>query len=157
MENKKVIFICTGNVFRSMSAELLMKRYIEENNIEGIEVSSAGTRAGPTDHPWPVTLDHIEKYGCNPKNHKKRKISKAILDGQDLIVCMAKHHKKAVEALGFKAVLFKELSEGRSEDLLDEFEFGQLNGFDFDTDDYIRHMIDYIHDMMPKVVENIRL
>jgi protein-tyrosine-phosphatase len=137
-----------------MSAEYLMKKYLADNNITGIEVSSAGTMP-EGQVAWPETIEQVEKYGCNPRVHKKRKISKEILGDQDLIVCMADHHQDAVEALGFKSVLFKELSEGKKENLLDDDEYGRVHGYDFDVIQYVRDTIDYIHEMMPKVLEEI--
>ena len=46
---KKIMFICSGNTCRSPLAEGLFKKYLKENNITDIEVSSAGVGAFPGD------------------------------------------------------------------------------------------------------------
>ena len=53
-----VLFVCTGNVFRSMSAEYLMNKYLNDNAITNISVSSAGTTAHPQPS-FPETLDRL--------------------------------------------------------------------------------------------------
>ncbi|HCB52188.1 TPA: protein-tyrosine-phosphatase, partial [Patescibacteria group bacterium] len=51
----KVLFVCTGNIFRSMSAEYIMKKYIQDHNLNEIVVSSAGTVAHEESPlPWIV-------------------------------------------------------------------------------------------------------
>ena len=40
--SKRVLFVCMGNICRSIAAEAVMKRYAEEFNVD-LEVASAGT------------------------------------------------------------------------------------------------------------------
>ena len=46
MSVKNILFVCNGNVFRSVSAEYSLKKYISDNGIKGFKVSSAGVTAG---------------------------------------------------------------------------------------------------------------
>jgi protein-tyrosine-phosphatase len=57
----KILFVCTGNIFRSMSAEYLAKKYITDNNIKNIKVNSAGTIA-EIQNPFSYTVKCLEKY-----------------------------------------------------------------------------------------------
>ena len=41
----RVMFICTGNICRSAMAEGILKKVIEEKNMDNIEVYSAGIYA----------------------------------------------------------------------------------------------------------------
>ncbi len=43
--SRKILFVCSGNVFRSFSAEVLFKSYLDKHNIKGWEVFSAGVTA----------------------------------------------------------------------------------------------------------------
>ena len=136
MKNKSnkttnVIFICSGNIFRSPSAEYLMRKYLQDNNIENINVSSAGTSAVPQ-YPYDETVERQLYYGVDTKNHKQRKVTSEILKDQDFIICMTKHHKDRVEELGYKGILLKEITEGKYEDLKDDDEYGHENGWDYD-------------------------
>lgn len=43
----KMMFICTGNICRSAMAHWLMKKKVEEKNLQGIEIYSSGIFAMP--------------------------------------------------------------------------------------------------------------
>lgn len=44
MQNKKVLFVCLGNICRSSAAEAVLKKYLEKEGLqENIYVDSAGT------------------------------------------------------------------------------------------------------------------
>jgi len=73
MTNKKILFICLGNICRSPAAEEIMKSIIKENNMEElIDVDSAGTipyhNGELPDHRM---RKHAEKRGYN-LSHKSR-------------------------------------------------------------------------------------
>ena len=40
----KILFICTGNASRSAAAEVVLKKMLTNNGIDGIEVASCGTK-----------------------------------------------------------------------------------------------------------------
>jgi protein-tyrosine phosphatase len=64
---KRVLFVCSGNVDRSPTAEALLK------GKEGFEVQSAGTWSG-----------------------SRTVVSKELTDWADMIFVMEEHHKKAL-------------------------------------------------------------
>lgn len=74
-----VLFVCTGNVFRSMSAEYLMKKYLKDHNINDISVSSAGTTAHPQPS-FPETLARLRKDGCDASEHQQTKLTAEVLE-----------------------------------------------------------------------------
>lgn len=137
-----------------MSAEYLTKKYLTDNGIENILVSSVWTTARP-EIPFSRTLERLEFYGCDVSHHQQRKISPEILAEQDLIICMSEHHRKTVNALWFEAVLFNEIAYNKTEDLLDDTEYMQINGPDIEIDEYVKTIIDYIHEAIPFIVKNI--
>ncbi len=67
MRKKKVLFVCTANYYRSVTAERIFKDY------ENLEVKSAGT------HPL-----------------AERTIDKDLIDWADLIFAMEEEHKEAI-------------------------------------------------------------
>jgi len=93
-----ILYVCTGNIFRSMSAEYITKKYIKDHHIPNISVSSAGTRARP-EQPFPRTLEKLKTYGIDASAHQQTKISPELLAEQDIIVCMAEHHRQSVREL----------------------------------------------------------
>jgi protein-tyrosine-phosphatase len=89
----RVLFVCTQNVFRSYSSEVLMKKYLDDNSIDSIEVHSAGIIAHSWESPYSWTFDKLKEFGVMDFNHKNRKVSKEILDLSDVIISMALIHK----------------------------------------------------------------
>lgn len=137
-----------------MSAEYLTKKYLEDNNIKDISVSSAGTVAR-IESPFPRTLERLAFYGCDASNHRQTKIISEVLQDQDIIICMAEHHRQSVRELWFDAVLFNEIAYGKSENVLDDSEYMQINWPDFDMEEYVISIVDYIHEAIPFIVKNI--
>lgn len=136
-----------------MSAEYLTKKYLEDNAISKISVTSAWTSARP-ETPFIRTVERLKFYGCDPSGHQQRKISKEILEQQDLIICMSEHHRQSIQELWFDAVLFNEIAYNKNEDLLDDTEYMNQYGPNFDLEKYIVDIIDYIHDAIPNIIKN---
>jgi len=137
-----------------MSAEYLTKKYIEDNQIQNVSISSAGTTARPS-KPFPRTLERLEFYGCDASQHKQTKVSNELLAQQDLIICMAEHHRQTVRELWYDAVLFNEIAYGKSEDVLDDTEYMNQHGPNIELDAYAYMIVDYLHEAIPSVVKNI--
>lgn len=81
-----------------MSAEYLMKKYLQDHDITDISVSSAGTTARPQPS-FPETLARLEMYGCDASNHKQTKLTPEVLEGKDVVICMSEHHRTTVREL----------------------------------------------------------
>ena len=137
-----------------MSAEYLTKKHITDNNILDITVSSAWTIAHP-ENPFSRTLERLSFYGCDVSSHIQRKFTPEILWEQDLIICMAEHHRKSVNELWFEAVLFNEIAYNKTEDILDDAEYMQIYGPHFDMETYVYKIIDYLHEAIPFIIKNI--
>lgn len=137
-----------------MSAEYLSKKYITDKNISHITISSAGTRAHP-EPPFLRTLERLSFYWCDASSHEQKKITPELLWAQDLIICMAEHHRKSVNDMWFEAVLFNEIAYNKTEDVLDDAEYMQIYGPHFDMEVYVHTIIDYIHDAIPFLMKNI--
>lgn len=137
-----------------MSAEYLSKKYLEDNNLTDIHISSAWTTTRP-ESPFSRTLERLKFYGCDASQHKQTKVSAEILSWQDLIICMSEHHRKTVNDVWFEAVLFNEIAYNKTEDVLDDTEYAQQYGPDFEIDEYVKTIVDYIHEAIPFIVKNI--
>jgi len=90
MKRKKVLFVCLGNICRSPSAEAVMKKLVELEDLENlIEVDSAGTinyhEGEPADQRM---LKHAEKRGYK-LDHLAREFNlKTDFNYSDYIVTM---------------------------------------------------------------------
>jgi len=119
MKEKSILFICTGNVFRSMSAEYAFKKYLQDNKISSWKVGSAGTIANPQNIDG-KTIQTINKLGMKV-NHKLRKVTKKLLSEYDVIVAMAEDHLEFIQSkLNHRDVLlFNELAIGKKTSIWD--------------------------------------
>ncbi len=90
---KKIMFICSGNTCRSPLAEGLFKKYLNENNITDIEVSSAGVGAFPGDEVSINSILVAGNRGVDISSHRARNLNPEHLVSTDLFFCMSDSHK----------------------------------------------------------------
>ncbi|KQY07869.1 protein tyrosine phosphatase [Mycobacterium sp. Root135] len=91
-----VLFVCTGNICRSPTAERLAAAYIAQPHNVTIAASSAGTRAviGHPIHPEAAPV--LERLGGDPSNFAARQLTAKIASSADLILTMTRAHRGAV-------------------------------------------------------------
>jgi protein-tyrosine phosphatase len=151
----KILFVCTGNIFRSMSAEYCLKDYLEKKNISGIDVASAGTGAIPQSMNSVVKLT-LESLGINPRKHRQRKINSRYFEEYDLIVAMHKNHQKFVQDyFGKNVPLFDEICYGEKVSVLDSNQL--LPNWEDHMDavnKYMEYTVKFINNSIPRFFEN---
>ena len=151
-KKRKILFVCTQNVFRSMSAHYLAKKHLEENNITHYEIDSCGTKAYPWEVPYEFTVELFEKKGIDVRNHKNKKINEALVKESHIIICMTKDHKQyIVENFNMTPYLFNEIAKGVHSDLNDDDEID----FDCSLHEFIEKTITYIEHNVPHLVKNL--
>ena len=152
----KILFVCRQNVFRSKCAEYLAKKYIEDNNLKNIQISSAGTDTKP-DIPYQLVIDRLVYHGVNSKklNYSQTLLTKKIIDENDYIVCMTELQKQRAIELSHdtsKIFLFNELAFNVLNDLEDEVEADMTN---YDLNDFIVKTVDTINKGIPSLIKKI--
>ena len=93
---KKIMFICSGNTCRSPLAEGLFKKYLKENNINDIDVSSAGVGAFPGDAVSINSILVAANRGIDISEYRARNINPEHLLTTDLFFCMSDSHKQVL-------------------------------------------------------------
>lgn len=91
-----ILFVCTGNTCRSSMAEGILKKYLEENNIENIYVSSAGISAFQGQKANEKAVNVLSKKGIDISSHKSRQLTEEILKDSDIILTMTNAHKNII-------------------------------------------------------------
>jgi protein-tyrosine-phosphatase len=135
-----------------------MQKYLDDNNIKDIKVSSAGTNAKNFNFMHLKTLSTLYKYGIEINIHEPVRVSKELLDSYNIIIAMGKDHKKILlENFNTKSILFNELVNGENKGILDLHEAV----FDFKENhkaenDYIINTINFIHDSIPLIVKKFQ-
>lgn len=88
-----IMFVCTGNICRSAMAHWLMKKKIEDLNIEDIKVYSCGIYAETGDIPTFEAIETMEDYDVDLKQHRATNIIDSNIKQMDLILCATNIHK----------------------------------------------------------------
>ena len=102
----RVLFVCTGNIFRSLPAEHALRRAL--NGRPDIHVSSAGT----ADYPYvvrPNVRDCLAAKGFDVSAHQRRTLTREMLEEARLVIAMSTdHHAHILERYGMAVPLFLE-------------------------------------------------
>lgn len=98
---KRILFVCTGNICRSSTAEGVLRHYIEEAGLgDAIETASAGTHGYHIgEPPDPRTIAHAERRGFNLTAQRARKVRAEDFHTYDLILAMDRGHFAHLESL----------------------------------------------------------
>ncbi|MCJ0902139.1 low molecular weight phosphatase family protein [Rhodococcus sp. ARC_M6] len=91
-----VLFVCTGNICRSPTAERLALAFAREARIPDFSASSAGTRAVVGYPIEPTAVDVLEGLGGDSTNFQARMLTKVIASEADLILTMTERHREKV-------------------------------------------------------------
>ena len=120
MAKKSILFVCTGNVFRSVSAEQCFKKYLVDNGINDWNVGSAGTLA-PEESIHPKVIETLRELGIDDFEHHQKKLTREMLQTHDAVVCMAENHLEFIRSeFGYKhALLFNDLVLGEQSSIWD--------------------------------------
>jgi protein-tyrosine phosphatase len=87
---RRILFVCTGNIFRSLTAEYALRAALR--GADRIVVESAGTE----DYPHvvkPVVRDYLLAKGIDVRGHRRRTVSAAMLAPPTLIIAMSTEHR----------------------------------------------------------------
>lgn len=91
-----VLFVCTGNICRSPSAERLAMAYCTHAGIADFAASSAGTRAVIAHPVHPHAERVLVGLGADPSRFAARQLTPKIASGADLILTMTRAHRDSV-------------------------------------------------------------
>ncbi len=92
----QVLFVCTGNICRSPTAERLAAAYARQNQISDLVTASAGTHA-VVSHPMHVHAEAaLAQLGGESSKFAARQLTRKIASQADLIITMTRSHRHRV-------------------------------------------------------------
>jgi protein-tyrosine phosphatase len=150
-----IVFVCTGNIFRSLTAEYALRRELGPQS--PIAVSSAGT----DDYPHVVRAnvrDYLRERGLDVSAHRRRTLTREILSGAERVIAMSTDHQRVLrEKFNIAAPVFLEACGGACEPLPDIEEVV----LDYRTnaaavDAHVRKTIDTIIELTPRLARSLQ-
>ena len=150
-----ILFVCTGNIFRSLTAEYALRRELGAQS--ALAVSSAGT----DDYPHvvrPNVRDYLREKGLDVSAHRRRTLTRDILSGAEVVVAMSTDHQRFLhERCGMQVPVFMQACGGSCEALPDIEEVV----LDYRTnaaavDAHVRKTIDIIIELTPRLARSLR-
>ncbi len=112
----RVLFVCSGNICRSPMAEAMLRNLAEADGLaDQFFAESAGVSAFDGDAATPQSIDVMKWRDIDLTPHRSRRLTRPMLDGADIVVCMTEGHRAAIEGTtttgSGKVFLLKELGE----------------------------------------------
>ncbi len=92
----KLLFVCTGNICRSPTAERLAAAWADHHGVAELEATSAGTRAMIGSPMESTAAKVLSSLGGNSDGFAGRQLTPAIVGEADLILAMTQTHRDAV-------------------------------------------------------------
>lgn len=119
-----VIFVCTGNRFRSPLAAAAFRQALANSNATGQwVVGSAGTWTDPGLPPAREAVQAASQLGVSLDGHASCLVNEELLSGYDLILVMEMGHKEALESefpdVENRVFLLSEVVDGMNYDIPD--------------------------------------
>ncbi len=151
---QSILFVCTGNVFRSMAAEYALRAQLGQQS--SYRVESAGIDA-KTNTIHPVISNRLIQKGIDPSAHIPQRLTKKLIDRNDLIIAMGLDHREFIhDKFGLKVPLFNEVSYGVGTPILDLHE--ALPNWERDMVEaraYVESVIDHIWEAVPVLMARL--
>ena len=91
-----VLFVCTGNICRSPTAEALARRELARYPGVPIQVSSAGSHALEGNPVASRSMLAASARGASLERHLARELTRRRVRAADLVLCMAAEHRPFV-------------------------------------------------------------
>jgi protein-tyrosine phosphatase len=151
---KSVLFVCTGNVFRSVTAEYALRTRMGPD--VRLLVGSAGIEARPQPlHP--MIVEYLRAKGADPSAHVQRKLTRELLEGADLAVAMGFDHRDFIrQHFGLEVPLFNQVCFEKEEPVLDVHEaIPDWQSNMVEARAYVQSVVDHIWEAAPVLLARL--
>lgn len=127
--NMKILFVCTANASRSAAAEVILRKMLDDEGIEGVEVESCGTKV-PPDLVREDMMCRVAAENGYSLGGSCIQMTTPMLDSSDLVIAMTAHHRDEVTRLMSYGLwgrihLFNEYAIGLTTDFPDPHFMGE--------------------------------
>lgn len=160
-DEKKILFVCTGNTCRSPMAEFLLKRELSAQNLQGFLVCSAGIAARTGDGINPKSAQVLQENGFLIEDFSASLLAEKDLEKSFAVICMTERQKDVVMDMRWQA-LKKAGLIGEDEIENNVYSFAELAGYEVldpygkDIDCY-RYVYNLLGAGMRSLIEKLNL
>ena len=154
--DRSILFVCTGNIFRSLTAERALRRAL--GGASNVSVASAGTAHEPELSVRSDVAAYLLRQGLDVSDHQRRTLTPEIATTAHLVIAMNSDHRRFLaEQHGIDAPLYTTAVGGASEDLPDVNDLFQPEEYLSEAAvQHVREIIDRIIDGAPSLAKRIR-
>ncbi|WP_407922614.1 low molecular weight protein-tyrosine-phosphatase [Auraticoccus monumenti] len=97
---REVVFVCWGNICRSPMAERVARKWAENQGLDGVRFTSAGTSTEELGNPVdPRARVWLERHGYDADDHVASQVSADEIAGAELVVAMEDVHVRRMEQI----------------------------------------------------------
>lgn len=149
-----ILFVCSGNIFRSLVAEYALKAYLGSR--AGYLIGSAGIEASPQEiHP--VVLAGLLEKGVDPSRHRQRKLTRDLIEETAVVIAMGRNHQAWIRGeFGREVPLFNHVCYGIDQPILDVHEIiPDWRDQPDQSRDYLQFVINHIWAGVPKLLDHL--
>lgn len=150
-----VLFVCTGNICRSPTADGVLRRLVKDAGLEArVRVDSAGTHDYHVGEPPDERAQqHARRRGYDLGALRARQVLAADFEAFDLILAMDRGHLRLLQRLApsehrHKLRLFMEFASVREVDEVPDPYYGGAAGFE--------RVLDMVEDAARGILEDLR-
>lgn len=93
---KTLLFVCTGNSCRSVMAQAMMRKILQDKGAENTEVLSAGTMSMQGIEASAMAQAVLRTEGIDVSGHRSQQVTREMLTRSDMIVVMEKAHEEEI-------------------------------------------------------------
>lgn len=94
----RILFVCTGNICRSPTAEAILRSQVEQKGLSGFLVDSAGTHGyHQGEPPDPRAVQAAARRGYDLSGLRARKVVESDYEAFDLLLAMDQGHLRILE------------------------------------------------------------
>ena len=134
---RSVLFVCTGNICRSPTADGVFRHLVREAGLEArIRVDSAGTHDYHVGEPPDERAQHhARRRGYDLSELRARQVAREDFEAFDVVLAMDRGHLRILQRLSppehrHKLRLFMEFASARHRDEIPDPYYGGERGFE---------------------------
>ena len=153
---RSVLFICTGNIFRSMTAEFALRRHLGPGS--PVRISSAGTAHRPELSVRADVAAYLKSLGLDVSSHQRRTLTPDMLSSGETVIAMNSDHQQDLSQRFNQTVpVFLEIATGTAADMPDVDDlFAPEDHLSDAAITHVRNTIDRIVTLTPALAKRLQ-